>query len=663
MKQILTLVLLIWLLPHVTVLAQKPRVVISTDIGGTDPDDNQSMVHLLMYSDLFQLEGLISSPSFGNGSKAEILRMIDLYAKDYPTLQRHNAQLMSPEALRPLVKQGRRGLMPYRGYDKPTEGSEWIVRQARQKSSQPLWVLVWGTLEDVAQALHDAPDIAKKIRVYWIGGPNKKWGVNSYAYIVSHFPYLWMIENNATYRGFIGDNDSYYNHAISGRGTMGADFIHYYKGMVKMGDTPSLLYLMHGEPDDPQGESWGGSFAPIRHSSRRIFKRPTTERDTVPVYSVIEWVFTGPKKKDIAADSVCFTATIDRQQWAGYYLGRGQYVLRYSPKAPATLTYAIASPIPELNGLKGSFVVSDVWPGPRGKDDYRLGAHWYSDRPERSLYEGKWQGAKTQRQWRQDILDDWARRWNWLFSVGSVPLGDVNTFREIQLDIPITEGPFKPSCESIEQNYPGTPEWLREAKFGIWVHFGPQAAGESGDWYARNLYKEDHRAYKNHVQRYGHPSEVGYKEVLRDWRPDKLDPERLTRLYQKAGARFLLIQGVHHDNYDLWNSQYQPWNSVNVGPKAGVPYDGHLTMKDGTMEGPFCGKGTGTFYNCNAMPLVMADFYNHTLKKRGEVNTFSIVKFRHPTNGTVNTAEFGWPDSINTSQARRSPSSRWARSN
>ncbi|MBR0037058.1 MAG: alpha-L-fucosidase, partial [Bacteroidales bacterium] len=93
-------------------------------------------------------------------------------------------------------------------------------------------------------------------------------------------------------------------------------------------------------------------------------------------------------------------------------------------------------------------------------------------------------------------------------AVGSVPLGDINTFREIQLDIPITDGPFKPSWESIEQNYPGTPEWLREAKFGIWVHFGPQAAGESGDWYARNLYKEGHNAYKNHLKRYGHPSEV-----------------------------------------------------------------------------------------------------------------------------------------------------------
>ena len=86
---------------------QKPRVLVSTDIGGTDPDDNQSMVHLMMYSDLFQLEGLISSPSFGNGSKEEILRMIDLYAQDYPKLKQHNDKLMSPDDLRKLCQQQR----------------------------------------------------------------------------------------------------------------------------------------------------------------------------------------------------------------------------------------------------------------------------------------------------------------------------------------------------------------------------------------------------------------------------------------------------------------------------------------------------------------------------------------------------------------------------
>ena len=112
-------------------------------------------------------------------------------------------------------------------------------------------------------------------------------------------------------------------------------------------------------------------------------------------------------------------------------------------------------------------------------------------------------------------------------------MADSKSAPEVKLDLPITPGPYAPTWESIEKNYPGTPAWLREAKFGIWVHFGPQAAGKSGDWYARNLYKPGSIAYKNHLANYGHPSEVGYKEVLRDWNPAKLDPAKLVETLQR----------------------------------------------------------------------------------------------------------------------------------
>jgi len=69
----------------------------------------------------------------------------------------------------------------------------------------------------------------------------------------------------------------------------------------------------------------------------------------------------------------------------------------------------------------------------------------------------------------------------------------------------------------------------------------------SGDWYARKIYVPGTPAYENHLKNYGHPSMVGYKEVLRNWHPARLDPARLTALYKDAGARFLIIQGVHHD--------------------------------------------------------------------------------------------------------------------
>src|ERR1044072_1925281 len=134
----------------------KPRILISTDIGGTDPDDNQSMIHFLMYSNMFNTEGLISSPSYGHGTKQSLLTMIDLYEKDLPKLKMHSEGFPQADALRAICKQGKQGAAPFAGYSKATEGSDWIIKCARKKTSQPLWVLVWGGLEDVAQALHDA---------------------------------------------------------------------------------------------------------------------------------------------------------------------------------------------------------------------------------------------------------------------------------------------------------------------------------------------------------------------------------------------------------------------------------------------------------------------------------------------------------------------------
>lgn len=403
-------------LPAQHPVPQKPRVLVSTDIGGTDPDDNQSMIHLMMYSDRFDLEGLVSSPSFGDGSKEEILRMIDLYAQDYPKLQRQLPGLLSPAALRPLCKQGCRTAAGFKGYGSSTEGSRWIVECARRESDRPLWVLVWGGLDDVAQALHDAPDICSRIRVYWIGGPNKKWSVNSYVYIVENFPDLWIIENNASYRGFISDgkrqdryNAFYYRDCIAGAGCMADNFIHYYSGLVKMGDTPSLLYMLDGDPSDPGRESWGGSFEPASHSMRTVFHRHATISDTVSAYSVVEFCFAGPVC-DAPVGTVCLTLTIDGQSWDGYYAGNGVYTVRYSPKAPATLPYTLSFSVPGMDDGQGTLIVSAVYPD-HTVDAWPVGKNWFTDKAAPGLFEGKWQGSRTVSRWREAVLDDWARRW------------------------------------------------------------------------------------------------------------------------------------------------------------------------------------------------------------------------------------------------------------
>ncbi|MPR37335.1 DUF1593 domain-containing protein [Cytophagaceae bacterium SJW1-29] len=398
----------------------KPRILISTDIGGTDPDDFQSMIHLLMYADRFQIEGLVSSP-FGNGRKKDILDIIDLYEKDLGKLKKHSYGFPAPDALRKICKQGAILEAPYKGYTTATEGSDWIISCAKKKNDQPLWVLLWGGIEDLAQALHDAPEIKENIRVYWIGGPNKKWSINPYAYIAEHHPNLWMIEANATYRGWFMDPESpknitskaFYGNYIQGRGAMGKDFINYYKGDIKMGDTPSLAYLMKGNPDNPTGESWGGSFTPIDRSSRTIFERNTTTADTVATYSVVEWWFKGPKLA-IPADSACFTLDVSGQSWPGYYLGDGQYGVRYSPKQVEVGAYMTHSSISELDGQKGKYVSVAPWPGKPSPDDYILGRNWYGDRTEPELFLGTQQGAKTVSKHREEYLMDWAKRWEWL---------------------------------------------------------------------------------------------------------------------------------------------------------------------------------------------------------------------------------------------------------
>ena len=406
-------------------LAREPheryRVIVSTDIGGTDPDDNQSVAHLLMYSNEFDLEGLISTPSFGSGHMGEILRMIDVYEKDYPLLRRHVKGLMKPKALRRIVKQGRTSEAPPCGYGKPTEGSNWIVRQARKKDPRPLYVLVWGCLEDVAQALHDAPDIASKIRVYWIGGPNKKWGVNSYCYIIENFPDLWMIENNTTYRGFIYDsknkdkyNLGFFDTFIRDAGHLGRDFAAYYKGNPKLGDTPSLLYMMDGDAANPERQSWGGRFVRSDRTPRSVYDGVTTAKDTVQICSVIEWRLQGPKRPDIAIDSACVTLDIRNQKWRGYYKGDGLYVVRHSTYYTGILSYTITSTVDGFTPLEGEITVENTWDAPPKATDYRVGKQWWTDSYAPADYWKDCAGARYQVIVRDEIMADWGQRWLWL---------------------------------------------------------------------------------------------------------------------------------------------------------------------------------------------------------------------------------------------------------
>ncbi|MCY0879891.1 MAG: alpha-L-fucosidase [Firmicutes bacterium] len=130
------------------------------------------------------------------------------------------------------------------------------------------------------------------------------------------------------------------------------------------------------------------------------------------------------------------------------------------------------------------------------------------------------------------------------------------------------QAPFEATWESLRTFE--CPAWYRDAKFGIWAHWGPQSVPRYGDWYARNMYVEGSDQYRYHWRVYGHPSRVGYKDIIAQWRAEAFDPDALMELYVAAGARYFVAQAAHHDNFHNWNSRYHRWNAVNMGPKKDI---------------------------------------------------------------------------------------------
>lgn len=130
---------------------------------------------------------------------------------------------------------------------------------------------------------------------------------------------------------------------------------------------------------------------------------------------------------------------------------------------------------------------------------------------------------------------------------------------------------FEPTVESLKQYE--CPEWFRDAKFGIYCHWNAQSSSKSNnsEWYARELYKEGSAAYKDHLKNWGHPSKVGYKDVIKAWKADKFNAEEWVKLFKNSGAKYVFTMAVHHDNFDMWNSKCQPrWNSTKYGPEVDV---------------------------------------------------------------------------------------------
>ena len=270
-------------IPHGAVAGERCRVIVSSDIGGSDNDDYQSMVHFLVYADVMDIEGLVSSPP-QKGRARNIMEVLDAYESDYPLLARASKEYPAPDRLRALVKQGAVDPSPAAGFSEATEGSRWIIERGRAEDARPLYMLVWGSITDVAQAVHDAPDIKTRLRVYAIGSWNTAQDRAARNYLYEHHKDLWWIESNTTFRGaYVGGdqagdlgNKAFLDAHVQGHGALGRLLVEKL-GAIKMGDTPSVLYLLAGDADDPAGAHWGGSYAATGHGPHYWTDNPSAE--------------------------------------------------------------------------------------------------------------------------------------------------------------------------------------------------------------------------------------------------------------------------------------------------------------------------------------------------------------------------------------------------
>lgn len=274
---------------------ETPRVIVLSDIGTKpDPDDFQSLVHLLLYADVIDIEGLIGSTKWRGDNMEAIREGITAYEEDYANLQSHSQNFPTPDYLRSATKKGATQPAPDQGYrTKGTEGSNWIIERAHADDPRPLWITVWGAITDVAQAVHDDPSIKEKIRVYSIGSWNTTQDQAARDYLYDHHTDLFWIESDEAFRGMWAGGDqsgefageAFVKKHIKGHGALGGYYWEHRSAppvaknpkwdyYLREGDTPSWLYLVRGDPDDPEKEHWGGQYKKKDHGPNYYTDHP-----------------------------------------------------------------------------------------------------------------------------------------------------------------------------------------------------------------------------------------------------------------------------------------------------------------------------------------------------------------------------------------------------
>lgn len=293
----------------------KYRVLIDTDLGG-DPDDIQSLYRLIHYSDILKIEGIISTTGPGStpdiGVIKEWIRRVDV---DFLREKGHS-DLLPEQDLIHMVLQGSQ-IPGIPSNNRKSSGSEHVIKRAHLgDKNNPLWILVWGSITTVAQALFEDPTIAQKIRIHYIGSSNTQNDPESrdwiFNFMKNNFVELWWIENgklpkwsHETFRGVYlgGDqtgkwgNIEFIKQVIRGRGSTHNGLFKekcgdafpvagWPEGTLKEGDSPTMLFLLSpvigymGDVNDPTAESWGGQyrlFDPDKYSNYYVDQNENPE--------------------------------------------------------------------------------------------------------------------------------------------------------------------------------------------------------------------------------------------------------------------------------------------------------------------------------------------------------------------------------------------------
>lgn len=284
---------------------QRPRLLVLTDIGG-DPDDQQSLIRLMVYSNEFQMEGLIATASGIPGELKEaitrpdlIRQIVEAYGRVQPNLARHADGFPAADKLLERIKTGnpRRGLA-HIGEGHDTEGSRWIIAAADSPDARPLCITIWGGQTDLAQALwrvrHDRGEAGlqaflKRLRVYDIDDQD---GIQPW--IFENFPELFYVlaksqprrdKREGAYRGmYLGGDESLTSlpwlkeHVLENHGPLGALYPTQTwtapnpHGALKEGDTPSWFFFLPGALADPTHPEWGGWGGRFRNADRGLWR-------------------------------------------------------------------------------------------------------------------------------------------------------------------------------------------------------------------------------------------------------------------------------------------------------------------------------------------------------------------------------------------------------